>query len=140
MIKAVILDIDNTLYDYDAAHAAAFRSLTEYAAEHFGIAPEDFEALHTEAYRIQRERCVTPCAAVHNRMIRYQIILEMLGRPFLPAREMDALYWETLMNHIARELGVDALAFKEMHIAKQGDLTSTAGRYHFPVPVKDQVM
>ena len=100
MIKAVILDIDNTLYDYDAAHAAAFRSLTEYAAEHFGIAPEDFEALHREAYRVQRERCVTPCAAVHNRMIRYQIILEMLGRSFLPAREMDALYWETLMNHM----------------------------------------
>ena len=100
MIKAVILDIDNTLYDYDAAHAAAFRSLTEYAAEHFGIAPEAFEALHTEAYRVQRERCVNPCAAVHNRMIRCQIILEMLGRPFLPAREMDALYWETLMNHM----------------------------------------
>lgn len=100
MIKAVILDIDNTLYDYDAAHAAAFRSLTEYAAEHFGIAPEDFEALHREAYRVQRERCGTPCAAVHNRMIRYQIILEMLGRPFLPAREMDALYWETLMDNM----------------------------------------
>lgn len=46
---------------------------------------------------------------------------------------------ETLMNHIARELGVDALAFKEMHIAKQGDLTSTAGRYHFPVPVKEMI-
>ena len=43
------------------------------------------------------------------------------------------------MNHIARELGVDALAFKEMHIAKQGDLTSTAGRYHFPVPVKEMI-
>ena len=100
MIKAVILDIDNTLYDYDAAHAAAFRSLTEYAEGHFGIAPKDFEALHREAYRIQRERCVIPCAAVHNRMIRYQIILEMLGRPFLPAREMDALYWETLMDHM----------------------------------------
>ena len=100
MIKAVILDIDNTLYDYDAAHAAAFRSLTEYAAERFGTAPETFEALHREAYRVQRERCGAPCAAVHNRMIRCQIILEMLGRPFLPAREMDALYWETLMDHM----------------------------------------
>lgn len=100
MIKAVILDIDNTLYDYDAAHAAAFRSVTEYAAERLGVAPGQFEALHREACRIQRERCVAACAAVHNRMIRYQIILEMLGRPFLPAREMDRLYWETLMNHM----------------------------------------
>ena len=100
MIKAVILDIDNTLYDYDAAHAAAFRSLTEYAAACFGTAPEAFEALHREAMRVQRERCGTVCAAVHNRMIRCQIILEMLGRPFLPAREMDALYWETLMDRM----------------------------------------
>lgn len=46
---------------------------------------------------------------------------------------------ETLMDHIARELGADALAFKEMHLAKQGDLTSTSGRYHFPVPVKEMI-
>lgn len=97
MIKAVILDIDNTLYDYDAAHAIAFRALTDYAAERLGVGADDFAALHREAMRIQRERCGT-CAAVHNRMIRYQILLEQLGRPFLPAREMDVLYWETLMD------------------------------------------
>ena len=42
---------------------------------------------------------------------------------------------EMMMDHIARDLGVESLAFKEAHLSKEGDLTSTSGRYHFPVPL-----
>lgn len=42
---------------------------------------------------------------------------------------------EMMMDHIARDLGVDSLAFKEAHLVKQGDSTSTCGKYHFPVPI-----
>lgn len=42
---------------------------------------------------------------------------------------------EMMMDHIARDLGVDSLPFKQAHLAKQGDMTSTCGRYHFPVPL-----
>ncbi len=42
---------------------------------------------------------------------------------------------EMIMDHIARDLGVDSLAFKEAHLVKQGDTTSTCGKYHFPVPI-----
>ena len=46
---------------------------------------------------------------------------------------------EMLMDHIARELGVDSLEFKEKHIVKKGDATSTSGVYHFPVPIPDMI-
>lgn len=46
---------------------------------------------------------------------------------------------ELLMNHIAQDLGVEPLAFKEAHLVKQGDMTSTCGEYHFPVPVQDMI-
>lgn len=46
---------------------------------------------------------------------------------------------ELLMNHIAQDLGVEPLAFKEAHLVKQGDPTSTCGEYHFPVPVQDMI-
>lgn len=46
---------------------------------------------------------------------------------------------ERMMDHIAQDLGVTPLAFKEAHLVKQGDLTSTSGRYHFPVPVQDMI-
>ena len=42
---------------------------------------------------------------------------------------------ETLMSHIAQDLGEDSIAFKSRHFAKKGDMTSTQGRYHFPVPL-----
>lgn len=46
---------------------------------------------------------------------------------------------EMLMDHIARDLGVDALKFKEAHLVKKGDPTSTEGRYHFPVPLPGMI-
>lgn len=42
---------------------------------------------------------------------------------------------EMMMDHIAMDLGIDSLKFKELHMVKQGDATSTSGKYHFPVPV-----
>ncbi|BAK98407.1 oxidoreductase molybdopterin-binding subunit [Oscillibacter valericigenes Sjm18-20] len=46
---------------------------------------------------------------------------------------------EMMMDHIARDLGVDSLKFKEAHLARQGDATSTSGKYHFPVPLPEMI-
>ena len=46
---------------------------------------------------------------------------------------------EMMMQHIAREIGEDPLAFKLRHLVQQGDATSTDGRYHFPVPLPTMV-
>ncbi|NFO34994.1 xanthine dehydrogenase family protein [Clostridium botulinum] len=46
---------------------------------------------------------------------------------------------EVMMNHIAKDLGKDSLEFKEMHLVKQGDSTSTSGKYHFPVPIPNMI-
>jgi CO/xanthine dehydrogenase Mo-binding subunit len=46
---------------------------------------------------------------------------------------------ELIMDHIARDLGRDPLEFKLANLVKQGDETSTNGKYHFPVPLKEMV-
>ncbi|AEV28726.1 aerobic-type carbon monoxide dehydrogenase, large subunit CoxL/CutL-like protein [Sphaerochaeta pleomorpha str. Grapes] len=46
---------------------------------------------------------------------------------------------ELIMDHIGRDLGMDPLAFKLANLAAQGDETSTSGKYHFPVPLKEMV-
>jgi CO/xanthine dehydrogenase Mo-binding subunit len=46
---------------------------------------------------------------------------------------------EMMMNHIARDLGEEPLPFKQRHLVKQGDATSTGGIYHFPVPLPDMI-
>jgi len=97
-IRAVVFDLDNTLYDYDAAHAPAFRALTDYACRRFDLTPEAFVQRHRAAERELARRCGPNCAAVHNRLIRYQVLLEGLNRPIGDAPEMSRLYWSTLLN------------------------------------------
>lgn len=98
MIKAVIFDIDNTLYDYDKAHEAAFSELCLYVREQFGWEPEFFEREHKAAYREIREELGAQ-SAVHNRLIRYQRILEKNGCPLYPhVTAMAVLYWTSLIN------------------------------------------
>ena len=98
MIQTVIFDIDNTLYDYDAAHAVAFQALTEYAQRELGVRPEEFPALHKAANTVLKARTGGNCAAIHNRLIRYQILLEDLGKPIFHAPRMERLYWNTLLD------------------------------------------
>ena len=98
MLRAVVFDLDNTLYSYDDAHAHAFRALTDHACRSFGLTPERFEALHGEASRALEERVGSPTAAIHNRLLRCQLILEALGRPVFDAPEMARVYWSTLLE------------------------------------------
>lgn len=46
---------------------------------------------------------------------------------------------ETLMNHIANKIGEDPLDFKLRHMVKQGDSSSTNGKYHQHVPLPEMV-
>jgi len=46
---------------------------------------------------------------------------------------------EMMMTHIAKDLGIDPVEFKLSHAARQGDPTSTGGKYHFHVPIPEMV-
>jgi CO/xanthine dehydrogenase Mo-binding subunit len=46
---------------------------------------------------------------------------------------------EMMMDHVAKELGIDSLALKEKYMVKQGDATSTGGIYHFHVPLPEMI-
>jgi CO/xanthine dehydrogenase Mo-binding subunit len=46
---------------------------------------------------------------------------------------------EMLMDHIAKKMGVASLELKEKYIVKQGDSTSTSGKYHFHVPLPEML-
>ena len=96
-IRSVIFDIDNTLYSYDAAHAVAFAKLTDFAREHLGMAPEEFRELHRQTNLVLKNR-MGRVAANHNRLIRYQNMLEQAGMDVGLALEMNELYWSTLLD------------------------------------------
>ena len=105
MMKAVIFDLDNTLYAYWPAHYAGFRALADYARDTLGIGPEELSALHREGDRLLRARAGENAAAIHNRLIRYQLMLEKLGLPIFHAPRMERRYWESFFAEVKPEPG-----------------------------------
>ena len=97
-LRAVIFDLDNTLYDYDAAHEVAFRRLCAYAQTTLGLPEADFRAVYDSVMDEQITRAGGEFAAIHNRMIRFQMILERVGKPILYAPEMADLYWDAFLD------------------------------------------
>ena len=92
-IRAFIFDLDNTLYDYDAAHECAMTALLERYRGAFGLSETEFRTLYAETMDQQVVRAGGECAAIHSRLIRFQMMLEALGRSVTLAPEMDRTYW-----------------------------------------------
>lgn len=99
MIKAVIFDIDNTLYSFDAAHVPALEAVQAYAREHLALAPETLVREIEKAAADVKDRLDADCAALHNRTLRFQVMLERNRLSLVHAAPMGELYWDTLLRH-----------------------------------------
>ena len=61
---------------------------------------------HVEAYQLEGRR-LGPVAASHNRLLRYQLLLEQACLPIFPhALEMARTYWEALLGTVEPEPGL----------------------------------
>lgn len=101
MIKAVIFDIDGTMYDYQSNNKIATKALEGYCREHLGVTEDVFLQVLRLAGKTASERVGRDCAARHNRLIRYQCMLEALGHPLFPhALAMYHTYWDTMLTNM----------------------------------------
>lgn len=103
MIKGILLDIDNTLYDYDMAHKAGMACVSDMAnsrgysnfLEVFKLARDE---VHNELART---------AASHNRLLYFQRTLEKMEiRDIVFAKALYDAYWGTFLDHIVLFDGV----------------------------------
>lgn len=100
MIKTVIFDIDNTLYNYDENHIHGMNALAAYCAEHFGISYEKMYSCYKQAEKSMNERIGSDTAAIHSRMLRFQCMAELLSQPLFPhVKNMYHAYWDTLITN-----------------------------------------
>lgn len=110
MIKSVIFDIDNTLYNYDKAHETAMEKLTSYGKKVLGFTPKEMREKLGLANESVKKRLGTNTSTIHNRLIRFQRLLEISGKADLTkAVEMYHIYWDALIDAIVPEQGVCAL-------------------------------
>ncbi len=106
MIKAVIFDIDNTLYSYDDAHVFGWEALRDYVQEKLGMDQNVFSAAIDASAKTVKERLGADCAALHDRTLRFQVLLEQNGLPLCHAAPMGELYWDTLIRHAEPTPGI----------------------------------
>lgn len=114
MIKAYIFDVDGTVYNYDRAHAAAFAKTAQFVHEELGLSEDEFTSLtRSQLHAIAGE--MGACAAIHNRTIRFQRVLEQKKLPLRYASILNDYYWHALIAASEPEPGIaDALrALKE---------------------------
>ncbi len=107
MIKTVLFDIDNTVYSYEQAHEKAIEQVYHYCQQKFQWEKSLTKILLYEAQQEEKQVLCSDCAALHNRLIRYQIMLEKQGKNLFPhVQNLYHTYWDTLLNVMKPEPGI----------------------------------
>lgn len=109
MIKTVIFDLDDTLYDYTNGHRMAMYAVCTYFREEFNLSTEETSRMFQQILERQLTE-MGPVAASHTRILRFQQMLEELDLPIFPhAMILTDLYWNTLMGISRPEPGIQDL-------------------------------
>lgn len=101
MIKAVIFDLDNTLYDYDYCNGIAEKILLQNISEDFDIEEDKAADLLYAAKKNVKERLGNEVAAAHNRLLYMQDVCEQKGQnPLRFAMKFYDIYWDAMLEHM----------------------------------------
>lgn len=97
----ILLDLDNTLYEYAPCHAAGMEAAQAVAEENLNIAKADFERHYAEA-RAEIKARIKGQAASHNRLLYFQRALERAGFAceVRTALQLEKAYWCAYLDRI----------------------------------------
>lgn len=102
MIRGLLLDLDDTLYEYAPCERAAREALFTRTMALFGAPRGAVEASFSEARRAVKDRCDTPSG--HGRLLYVTELLHALcggaaNASYLAhARELEAAYWSAYLD------------------------------------------
>ncbi len=99
--KGLLLDIDNTLYDYQPVHELSLQKVFDYGVEALQMSENQLR----EAFRLGRADThlqLAETAASHNRLLYFQAMLERLNVNALKhAQAMYDAYWDTFLDNLS---------------------------------------
>lgn len=112
MYKALLLDIDDTIYSYRDSHKVALNAAFDFVQLKFGIERKKIEPAFFESRKEVQIR-LAQTASSHNRMLYFQRLLELLDLPCTSfTLEIYEVYWTTFLNAMVPFDGVDELLRK----------------------------
>lgn len=110
--KAVLLDLDDTLYPYEASHQAGLSAMQAQMESELGIPREVFEEFYPKARKEVKTRFgkFGKSASAHSRLLYAARMLEMLGMKTQPAMalRLEATYWRSFLVVCEPFSGVEA--------------------------------
>ena len=123
--KGILMDIDDTLYDYDLCHQYALDEVGSYFERNFKIESEDFIDLYNSSknkFNVSLKRT----GSSHNRFLYFQNIFENIQiKPFDNTIIAYKKYWDSFLSKIKLFDGVKdfLVAIKSKKICLITDLT-----------------
>lgn len=122
--KAILVDLDNTLYPYESAHAPAQAALEAAVCEETGRTPEQVADAYAAA-RATVKRTIPGRAAEHSRLLYAQLMLEALGATPWAAERLEEVYWARFLDAMEPERALlDVLAGAGRPVCVVSDLTA----------------
>ncbi len=98
--KGLLLDIDNTLYDYNSTHQYALEKVLDYCIKRFKKSEYELK----EAYMIARKKVhieLSETASSHNRLLYFQKMLEILKiNPLEYSYIIYNIYWDNFLEYM----------------------------------------
>ena len=99
MVKSIIFDLDDTLYDFEIANFHGINALRGYAKENFGWEAEEFDVRNNSALnKLNIQTNYT--AASHDRLLRFALLCEEGGLPLSHAIGLTDAYWNTFFDNM----------------------------------------
>jgi HAD superfamily hydrolase (TIGR01509 family) len=123
--KGLILDIDNTLYNYNIANNIAKKSIVDYCKSKFNIDSKSIIIAYDQARKKVHVE-LSETASSHNRLLYFQKMCEILNlNPLNYSFYMYQLYWDTFIHNMKPFNGVYKLLKKyKNNICLTTDLTA----------------
>ncbi|SRR5579883_3197667 len=105
-LKGILLDLDNTLYDYETAHKPALAAAVQYLSGATGFEPGTIGDAYGKA-RAQINQQLSGQAASHSRLLYFQRVHELLDLPgYETVLEAEETYWRTFLECMSLRPGV----------------------------------
>ena len=110
MLETVLFDLDGTIYNYDIPDKKGIQAVYDYACPVLGLTPTELQAEIKAANSEIVSELGKGNAAIHNRLVRFQRVLENMGKPLYPvAMDMYHAYWDTFVDNMTLEPGILSL-------------------------------
>ena len=124
MIKAVIFDLDDTLYNYNELNEQGINEICKYTCQNLKISKEHFYKAFDKAKKDVKST-LGNVASSHNRLLYCQKTLENLNEnPFFIALEMYEIYWQYILKNMKLNANVlEVLEFCKLKKIKIGVCT-----------------